>query len=88
MADALRFRMSREGRVLIPAEIRRELGLEAGKELVGRVEDGRLVLETRANLLRGLQDRFAHLPAGTSLSAELIADRRREATRDVETPTG
>ncbi|MCG8455987.1 MAG: AbrB/MazE/SpoVT family DNA-binding domain-containing protein [Holophagales bacterium] len=74
-------KLSREGRVLIPAKIRRQLQLEAGTELLGRVEDGRLILETRANALRRLRDRFSHLPEDLSLSAELIRDRRQEVER-------
>ncbi|MEM6792585.1 MAG: AbrB/MazE/SpoVT family DNA-binding domain-containing protein [Acidobacteriota bacterium] len=70
--------MTPEGRVLIPAKLRRQLKLEPGCELVSRVEDGRLMIESRENVLRRLQDRFAHLPPEVSLAEELIAQRRRE----------
>ena len=75
-------KMSREGRVLIPAGLRRRLDMEPGSELVARVEDGKLVLESQANILRRLQARFAHIPQHVSLSDELIAERRREAAAD------
>ena len=75
-------KMSREGRILVPAGLRRRLGLEPGTELVARVEDGKLVLESKANLVRRLQARFASVPEGIRLSEELIAERRREAAED------
>ena len=40
-----------QGRIVIPAAVRQSLGIEPGDTLVARVEDGRLVLETRAHLL-------------------------------------
>jgi AbrB family looped-hinge helix DNA binding protein len=72
-------RVSSNGRVVIPAEIRREAGLEPGDELVVRVEDGRIELETRANLLRRIQARWRAAGKGGGMVDELIAERRREA---------
>lgn len=71
-------RIGRQGRLVIPAEIRRRLGFEPGQELAVRVEEGRLVLETPDNVLARLRGRFRGVPAGTSLADELVADRRRE----------
>ncbi len=69
-----------QGRVVIPSELRRELGITPGSTLVVYVERGRLVFEDRAHLLARIQDEVAaHVPAGVSLAAELHADRRREA---------
>lgn len=81
-ADAHNLKMSREGRILIPAHLRRRLGMKPDSELVARVEDGRLVLESKSNILRRLQARFAHLAESVSLADELIADRRRDAALD------
>jgi AbrB family looped-hinge helix DNA binding protein len=64
------------GRVVIPAEIRRELGLEDGDELLIRVEGGRIVLETRDELLRRMQAEFQAAAGSRSLVDELIAERR------------
>ena len=72
--------MGPQGRVVIPVELRRALGLEPGEVLVGRVEHERLVLERRATILGRLQARFKRVvPDGMVLSEELLADRRRES---------
>lgn len=71
-----------DGRVLIPAGLRREFGAEPEEALVARVEDDRLIIERRADVIRRLQERFAHLPSGVSLAEELIAERRAEAERE------
>jgi AbrB family looped-hinge helix DNA binding protein len=71
-----------DGRILVPVELRRQLGLAAGMPLVARVEDQRLVLERREVVLERLRAQFRNVPSGVSLTDELIADRRREARRD------
>lgn len=69
-----------KGRVVIPAAIRRELGIGEGSQLVALVEDGAVVLLPRSEVKRRLRGLFAAI--GTSLSAELLSDRRREAQRE------
>lgn len=75
--------VNHQGRVLIPAELRRSLGIGPGSALVAYVEDGRLVLEDRGRLLARIQDEVtSHVPAGTSLVDALLDERRREAIRE------
>ncbi|HET6381230.1 MAG TPA: AbrB/MazE/SpoVT family DNA-binding domain-containing protein [candidate division Zixibacteria bacterium] len=76
-------KMGPDGRVLVPAELRRQLGLEPGTTLAARVEDDRLILERRDRVLHRLQERFAAIPPGVSLVDELLEDRRREVQRQV-----
>ena len=71
-----------QGRIVIPAHIRDALDIRPGQELIARVEDGRLVLETRDQILARLQDTFTQASRGVSLVDELIADRREEARRE------
>jgi AbrB family looped-hinge helix DNA binding protein len=71
-----------KGRVVIPAPIRRELGIEQGSQLVALVEDGGVLLLLRGDVRRRLRGMFSGVEA--SLSAELLADRRREAASDDE----
>jgi len=70
------------GRVVIPAEIRRELGLRPGEEMLVQVEDGRVVLESRDNLLRRIQSEWQAAAEGRSMVDELLAERRREFERE------
>jgi AbrB family looped-hinge helix DNA binding protein len=82
--ERLKVRVGPQGRIVIPAALREELGFGPGQELVARVEDGRLVLERREDVVRRLKGRFAHVPVGRMLSEELIAERREEARLEAE----
>jgi len=55
-----------------------------GETLVARVDDGRLVLETREHILARVRSWFAQVPRDVSLVDELIAERREEARREAE----
>ena len=70
-----------QGRLVIPSDIRRQLGISPGDVLIALVEDERLVLEKRDVVLQRLRRRFAHVPAGVSLADELISERRQESRR-------
>jgi AbrB family looped-hinge helix DNA binding protein len=76
-----RVQVGPQGRLVIPADIRRELGIEAGDQLTARVEGRRLVLESPEDVLRALQDEVQAAAGGRSLVDELIAERRAEAAR-------
>lgn len=69
---------------MVPAELRRELGLGEGTEMAIRSDGRRLILEPRAEVLRRLRRRFAKVPAGVSLADELATDRQEEARREAE----
>ncbi len=75
-------RMGPDGGLTMPAALRAELGLELGGPLLVRVEDGRMILEPLASVVRGVQARVRrHVSVGADLAAELEQDRRR-AGRD------
>lgn len=71
-----------QGRIVIPARIRRELGLDEGTPLAVHAEGGRLVLEPRGAVLRRLRGRYAGMTGKRRLSDELLRDRREEARRE------
>lgn len=71
-----------QGRIVIPAALRKAMRLKQGDDLVARVEDGTLILETRAAVLRRIQKAFAAVAPGESLVDGLIAERRAEAARE------
>ena len=73
-----------QGRIVIPAHIREALDIRPGQDLIARVEDGRLVLERREQIIARLQDMFTKASRGVSQVDELIAERREEARREAE----
>jgi AbrB family looped-hinge helix DNA binding protein len=71
------------GRLQVPADIRRALGLSDGDAVTMRVVDGELhVVPARDAVDRARERLRSYLPEGVSLVDELIADRR--AAADVE----
>jgi AbrB family looped-hinge helix DNA binding protein len=78
--SATRARVAEGGRIVIPAKYRRALGLEVGDEVILRLEAGGLRVTSLAQAIRQAQDSVRrYVPAGRSLVAELLAERRREA---------
>jgi AbrB family looped-hinge helix DNA binding protein len=72
-----------DGRILIPAGLRRRAGIEPGKTMTVRIEGDHLVLEDPVVAIRRLQESLASLRRpGESIVDELIADRRAEAARE------
>jgi bifunctional DNA-binding transcriptional regulator/antitoxin component of YhaV-PrlF toxin-antitoxin module len=65
---------------VIPAAIRRELSIDEGAELVALVAGGGVLLLPRSEVKRTLRSMFGGVR--TSLAAELLTDRRREAQRE------
>ena len=72
-----------QGRIVVPAPIRKALGFQPGETLVARVEDDHLVIEKPESVERRIRARFRGA-AGRSLADELITERREEARRDIE----
>jgi len=77
MSDTGIVSVGRKGRVVIPADIRRELGIGEGSELVALVEGPAVVLVPRSAIKARLRSIFAD--AGTSMRGELIEERRAAA---------
>lgn len=71
-----------DGRVLVPAPLRREFGALPDEALVARVDEGRLIIERRDDVIRRLQGQFTRVPPRVSLVDELLAERRAEVDRD------
>ena len=71
-----------QGRLVIPAHLRKALDLKPGERLIAHREGESIVLERRPSLVKRLQERFAHIPSEVSLADELIAERRAEAERE------
>lgn len=82
--------VNEQGRLVIPAELRRELGIKPGASLVAYVDRGRLVVEDRQHLVKRLQDEVAlHTAPGTpSMVDHLIAERRMESRAETAGMSG
>lgn len=76
-------KLSREGRVLIPAEVRAAMGLSEGTHLSLAVQDGEIRLFDRVQALRrarGIARKYKK--PGESVVDELVRERRVEAGRE------
>lgn len=69
------------GKVVIPAELRRELGFKEGDRLIIEREGNTAVLKTYEQMVREVQAEVKRLigPYEGSIVDELIAERRAEA---------
>ena len=78
--EEARTRINENGRLVIPASIRRALGLQSGDEVVLLVEDNELRMTTPRKRAERAQQLFKkYVGEGVHLSDELIADRRKES---------
>jgi len=77
---AHRARITEGGRVVIPADFRRQLGLQTGSEVILEVTDGDLRIRSLQRAIERAQALVRrHVPEGVSLSEELIRERRDAA---------
>ena len=77
-----RIRLGDQGRLVIPAKLRKLLDVQPGDTLLVRFHDGQLVLEKAETIKRRLKARFAKIPEGKSLAKELLIDRHKEVQRE------
>ncbi|MDR1392573.1 MAG: hypothetical protein LBJ62_01170 [Bifidobacteriaceae bacterium] len=78
MSGTTVIRMGDRGRLVLPFDTRRRLGVEAGSPLVLIEADRAVLLLTQPELLRRVRADFK----GTGLVDSLLEDRRREATAE------
>lgn len=74
--------MGAQGRLVIPAALRKALNLHPGDRLVARRVGDSILLERREAIEQRLLARFAHIPKDEHLADELVAERRAEARRE------
>jgi len=81
--EAQRVKIVDGGKLVIPAAMRRELGITTGDTVLVDVDDGELRVRSVPRALeraRAILRRY--VPEGVGLADELIAERRREAERE------
>jgi AbrB family looped-hinge helix DNA binding protein len=72
-----RARVDKQGRLLIPAEIRRQLGMEPGVAVTLTVDDATLSVITLDEAIKRLQDTMRKYTKGrTGILDEFLRDRR------------
>ena len=83
-------RLEKSGRILIPAAVRRQLGLSEGSQVLVKVEEsGTLQVTSRSQALSKVREEIRrYIPAGQDLAEELIRDRRAEVEREEEEASG
>lgn len=79
--------MTENGRMVIPAALRKQLGVSGRRQdIFFEIRGSEVILTTKMRALRRAQKRLVGIvPAGSKLiSEELIDDRRAEARRESE----
>jgi AbrB family looped-hinge helix DNA binding protein len=82
-------RLEKSGRILVPASVRRRLGLSEGSQVVVKLApSGALEIASRSQALAKVRVEIRqYIPAGRDLAEELIRDRRAEVEHeDPEAP--
>ena len=72
------------GRLQLPADLRREMGIADGDTVVMEFREGELVVTPYREILARVRERMRPFKPtdGTLVSDSLIADRRAEAARE------
>jgi len=79
----IEIKVNENGRVVIPAQFRKTLGIQVGDSVIARVEDDELRITTVKGRIRRAQRLVRqYIKPGRSLADELIAERRREARNE------
>lgn len=71
--------LGKQGRLVIPADVRAALGLSPGDRLHLSLDGRRLMLERPEDAAAELRGLAADVPEGRSLVEELLAERRAAA---------
>jgi AbrB family looped-hinge helix DNA binding protein len=78
--DRTPVRIGEGGRIVIPSEFRKALGIDIGDELILHMENGKIILMTRKQAIEYVQEQMSkYSTGGRVLSEELIAERKEEA---------
>jgi AbrB family looped-hinge helix DNA binding protein len=81
----VRCKINQNGRIVIPAALRKQMGVKTGESVLMEVEDGVLRMESYLARIHRIQREIAQFAKpGILASDELIAERREEARREEE----
>jgi AbrB family looped-hinge helix DNA binding protein len=75
-----RVKVAENGRMSLPVEVRRQLGIERGGVVVLKVEDGEARMTTLQEIVRHVQERMQRLAHGKNISVDdFLAWKREQA---------
>lgn len=74
--------MGKQGRLVIPVQVREALGLAPGDRFHLHLSGTRLILERPEDAVSGLRGLAASVPTSRSLVDELLAERRTAAAAE------
>lgn len=78
--QSIKTQIFEDGKVVIPSEYRKELGLEVGDEVMIQIVNGEIRIFTLEQAIKRAQEIVRkYIPEGESLSNELIEERRQES---------
>jgi AbrB family looped-hinge helix DNA binding protein len=81
--EQIRVRMNENGRIVIPSNVRKALGIRPGDEVILELDEHEVHLTTLRQRIAKAQEMVRkHVPPGVSLVDELIAERQEEAKRE------
>lgn len=81
----VRLKVNENGRLVIPAEFRRALGIRPGDEIILTWKDDEIRITTMKKRIERAQRHVRqYVKPGVSLVDELIAERREAAQRELE----
>lgn len=79
----IRVRLSENGRIVIPAQVRRTLGVDAGDEIILEQEDNTFRLTTQQQRIAEARRNIRrYIKPGARLVDELLAERREAAKHE------
>jgi AbrB family looped-hinge helix DNA binding protein len=83
MNEVFRAKLNNEGRLVIPAVCRKQVGLQPGQQVLLKVTPDGLLVYTPEQSLKQLQNWLSSaVPSGVSVVDELIAERRAEVAKE------
>jgi bifunctional DNA-binding transcriptional regulator/antitoxin component of YhaV-PrlF toxin-antitoxin module len=83
MPSRYKLRLDKQGRLVLPAAARRDVGVEGGGALTLEIGEHDARLSSTRMAVRRIQKRLRqYVPEGVSAADGLIADRRAEARRE------
>jgi|WetSurSiteA1Bulk_404760.scaffolds.fasta_scaffold156764_1 AbrB family looped-hinge helix DNA binding protein len=79
----IKTQITKNGRIVVPARLRKALEIQAGDEILLRLENGSIrLIPLRQAVAIAQKTVRRYVPEGTSLVDDLIEARREEAARE------